>query len=288
MVLVAIVVQFITMFIGVQDTDNFIGITGISGGTFYPHTPDLTGAQVHPQAPIILIGLFLMYATVLYHLPLWKRFGYIFTVVVMFVFTTGGAAFRVFGGFISFASWILVCVAAFKHHRQKKAKEVGENSDLKLSNSIYDPTDSADNNDGSEKKTSESPPLPIHPKATVPPPLPVHQKVAVPPPLPSHPKEAAVPPPLPRHPKEGSVAPPLPAHPKVAEPPPLPGHHHSLEEGITEAVSTIRNFSKAVSSEEDEEVRRSRLAKRRRALLHPEANPESQKVDNSFFEERSE
>ena len=370
MVLAAIVAQFITMFIDVQDGERYtvpIRITlEYTQTTLYGSSTNQNGWNLHPFGPFVLAGLFLMFGTANYHRAWWTKHGYNLTILLMLFFTTGGAVFRMLGAFISFSAFVLVCVAAYKHHKLRKAEKpgiipetqlptqeiAGEESHVedtqavprrksRKTRGVKSEAESLEVGDQSSAAlpvnieagesslllehleageppalpglAAQAPAIPEHSPAipehsaaqapTIPRPLAVEQSplpvplaIGQPPPIPGRSK-AAQPPPLPGHSK-GIQPPPLPGHSPAGQPPPLPGHseaehsqalgHHSIEDGITEAVSTIRNFSKAVISEEDEEVRRSRLSKRRRALLNQNANPESPKIDDSFFEEPQE
>lgn len=135
MMVAAFVMQFLTLFILVKDSDSFGTLavslpstysSGWTSGTYWIGDPERTGFQARPLSILILPALFFMFATKNYERPWWHKNGYLVTVGIMLFFTSGGAMFREIGGFINISAFFLACTAAFKHWKWLKgAKNAG-------------------------------------------------------------------------------------------------------------------------------------------------------------------
>ncbi|MBX9572160.1 MAG: hypothetical protein K2X77_24920 [Candidatus Obscuribacterales bacterium] len=143
MMVIAFVLQFLTLFILVKDSDSFGTLavslpstysSGWTHGTYWIGDPEKTGFQARPLSILVLPALFIMFSTKNYERPWWHKNGYLLTVGIMLFFTTGGAMFRELGGFINISAFILACVAAYKHSKwlkgAGKATEKNSTGDL--------------------------------------------------------------------------------------------------------------------------------------------------------------
>lgn len=129
MTVAGIIMQAVTMVLQVRDSDSFghlaVSLPGPSSegwthGTYWFGQSAATGFQMHPLAPLVLLGLYVMFGTAKYNNPWWAKHGYKVTIPAMLFLTTGGAPFRVFGGFINLVGFLFVCFAAYQHHRWLK------------------------------------------------------------------------------------------------------------------------------------------------------------------------
>lgn len=82
--------------------------------------PMQTGLELKPYAPYVLVGLLLLFLGSYSH-PLWDRWGYVVTVVLVVIFAMGGTPLRASGGKLSMVSLGLLCLAAVIHWRQTRA-----------------------------------------------------------------------------------------------------------------------------------------------------------------------
>lgn len=133
MMVAAFIMQFLTLFILVKDSDSFGTLavslpstysSGWTSGTYWIGDPARTGFQARPLSILILPALFFMFATKNYERPWWHKNGYLLTVAIMLFFTSGGAMFREIGGFINISAFFMACAAAFMHWKAFKSSKL--------------------------------------------------------------------------------------------------------------------------------------------------------------------
>lgn len=126
----AFVMQMLTLFILVKDSDSYGQLSvslpstyseGWTHGTYWMGDPEKTGFQARPLSLIVLPVLFLIFTTKTYERAWWRKHGYWTTVGIMLFFTTYGAMFREFGGFINISAFFIAIAAAFMHRKWLKA-----------------------------------------------------------------------------------------------------------------------------------------------------------------------
>lgn len=124
LMLAALGVHLLSLFMTYQD-ESASGDVPILWNTgkivhFQNTTPEQTGFQLKPYAIFVIAGLFAAFAKKFYENPIWRRYGYWISLVLLLVFAFGGAPFRTAGGWLSIISLGLVIYAAFANGKLSK------------------------------------------------------------------------------------------------------------------------------------------------------------------------
>jgi hypothetical protein len=128
-ILVALVIHFGSLYLLYQDNESH-GTLSIDAhynttGHYYDGASEATGFKLKPYAPLVLIALFIIYATNLYRHPFWDRWGYLLTLGLVLFGAMGGALVRTPGGKLSLFTFGLLCLATFIHRQARTQPAAG-------------------------------------------------------------------------------------------------------------------------------------------------------------------
>lgn len=127
LMLAALLIHLFSLFLPYRDSQNdgspvylekwhVVAIQGV--------TQVQTGFQEKPYAVYVIIGLLVLFGTDLYKKPLWKRFVFWISFVLLILFAFGGAPLRTSGGKLSMFCLAIVLIAAYLNEKELKRKDV--------------------------------------------------------------------------------------------------------------------------------------------------------------------
>jgi uncharacterized membrane protein YoaK (UPF0700 family) len=127
LMLAALVIHLFSLFLPYRDSQNegspvylekwhVIGIQGVS--------KELTGFEEKPYAIYVIIGLLVMFGSDLYEEPIWRRYIYWISFVLLICFAFGGAPFRTSGGKLAMFCLAIVLIAAYLDRKEIKRRNV--------------------------------------------------------------------------------------------------------------------------------------------------------------------
>ncbi len=120
LIISALLIHLFSLFLPYRDSPYYSGID--IGGIIMQGNDGKTGFEEKPYAVYVIIGLLVLFLTNLYKEPLWNRFVYWISFVLLIWFAFGGAPFRTSGGKLAMFCLALVLLAAYLNERELKKK----------------------------------------------------------------------------------------------------------------------------------------------------------------------